>query len=782
VSLAAVWGEYGVVPAAVVGHSQGEIAAACVAGALSIEDAARVVAVRSRALRQLSGQGAMASLRASEEQAVRLLEAAGDVTVAGVNGPASTVISGPPEPVAAVVAAAQEQGLRARMIDVDYASHGPQVDRIADELTEALSGIRPATARVPFYSTVTGERTDAALDAGYCVTNLRRPVRFADAVRALLDDGHEVFIESSPNPVLTPGIEECAEEAGARAVALGTIRRDLGGYDQLVRALAGAFTAGVEVDWTRCFPADPPPRVVDLPTYAFERERYWLSREREVVDAADLGLGSTGHPMLGAAVEPADGDGRVLTGRVSRRRQPWLDDHLIAGTPLVPGAAQLEWALRAADEAGCSGVEELVLRAPLAVPEPGGLNVQVVVGAPGDDGRREVGVYSSTGAAWTCHATGVLSAAPPVPGEPPGAWPPAGAEPVDLTGFYDRADAAGHGYGPAFQGLRAMWRDGAEVYAEIDLPEVAPDRDGFGVHPALLDAALHPLLAGRLDGGGVWLPFIWNDVALHAVGATSVRVRLSALGGEPDQGVRLTVTDPAGGPVLDAEVTLRRADGERLLAAAEQARANPSGDRNGGANGGAVRRRPVASSGDGRDAGLAGRLATLAEEERRRMVLDLVQGHSAAVLGYADPAEVRPDATFTELGLASVMAVELRDRLVSATGVALPAALVFGHPTPQDVAGELLRRLAADGAGEPPGRRAVGPLLGALARLESTLSGADVGERDAGAVTARLEQVLETWKQARRAANEEDADAADRLRSASAEQVLDFIDNELGVS
>ncbi|MFG2007414.1 beta-ketoacyl synthase N-terminal-like domain-containing protein [Spirillospora sp. NPDC048911] len=773
VSLAAVWEECGVTPAAVIGHSQGEIAAACVAGALSIEDAARVVAVRSRALRRLSGQGAMASLRMSEAEAGRLLAPAGDVTVAAVNGPASTVISGPPERVAAVVSAAREDGLRARMIDVDYASHGPQVDRIADELGEALSGVAPATAQVPFYSTVTGQRSDAALHAGYWVSNLRHPVRFADTVQTLLDDGHRVFIEASPNPVLTPGIEECAEEAGERAVALGTIRRDDGGHDQLVRALAGAFTAGVGVDWTRCLPADPPPRVVDLPTYAFERERYWLSGESEVTDAADLGLGSTGHPMLGAAVEPAGCDDHVLTGRVSRRRQPWLADHLIAGTLLVPGAAQLEWALRAADQAGCAAVEELVVHTPLAVPEPGGLSVQVKVGEVRDDGRREVGVYSRSGAAWTRHAGGMLRATSLPPGEPPGEWPPAGAEPVDLAGFYDRSAAAGYGYGPAFQGLRAMWRAGSEVFAEIDLPEAAQDRDGFGVHPALLDAALHPLLAGRCDDGGVWLPFVWNDVALHAVGATSVRVRLSELGHGLDQGVRLTVTDPAGGPVLDAEVTLLMADEERLRAAVDQAKAAPSG--------GAVRHRPVASTADGQDADLAGRLAALAEEERRRLVLDLVRGHSAAVLGYADPAEVRPDATFTELGLASVMAVELRDRLVSATAVMLPAALVFGHPTPQDVADELLRRLASGGAAARRGR-AAGPLLGEVARLESALSAADVDESDVGAVTARLEQLLEMWKRARRTADEEDADAADRLKSASAEQVLDFINNDLGVS
>jgi acyl transferase domain-containing protein len=791
VGLAAVWADHGVTPAAVIGHSQGEIAAACVAGALSIEDAAKVVAVRSRALRRLSGKGAMASLRVGEAEAARLLEQVGDVAVATVNSPSATVVSGPPDQVKAVVAAAEERGLRARMIDVDYASHGPQVDEITEELAEALAGITPQAAAVPFYSTVTAERIDTTvLDAGYWVRNLRRPVRFADTVRALLDDGHRVFVESSPNPVLTPGIEECAEEAETPAAALPTIRRDQGGPEQVVRALAGAFAAGVDVDWARCFPADPPPRVVDLPTYAFQRESFWLPVTRggaDAVDPADLGLHGTGHPVLGAAFDPADGDGRVLTGRVSGRRQPWLTDHIIAGALLVPGAAQLEWALRAADETGCATVEELIIHTPLAVPRPGGLSVQVVVGAARDDGRREVGIYSRADAGWTCHATGMLGAAPGVPGEAPGAWPPAGAEPVDLAGFYDETAAAGYGYGPLFQGLRAMWRHGPEVLAEVGLPEAADD--GFGVHPALLDAVLHPLLAGRLGDGGLWLPFTWSEVTLHATGATSVRVRLAPLGDALDHGVRLTVTDPAGGPVLDAVVTLRLADGDRLRAAGEHARTDGNGNGDGnGANGGAVRRPAAATATAGPPADLAGRLAGLAAEERRRMVLDLVRGHSAAVLGHADAARVSPDATFTELGLGSVMAVELRDRLVSATGLPLPAALIFGHPTPKDVAGELLRRVATDGGSARRGQ--AGPLLGEVARLESALAAVDVADGDHDAVAARLERLLDTWRQARRAVREdgagagieEDADAVDGLASASTEQVLDFIDKELGAS
>ncbi|WP_443098451.1 type I polyketide synthase [Streptomyces antimycoticus] len=283
VSLAAVWAGHGVRPGAVIGHSQGEIAAAVVAGALSLEDGAKVVALRSKALRRLAGGGAMASLGVSRERVGKLLVGLGDqaaaVGVAAVNGPSSSVISGPPEQVAHAVAACQEAGDRARPIEVDYASHSPQVDEIADELAEALAGVRPVASKVAFYSTVSARRIDTTgLDTAYWVTNLREPVRFADTVQALLADGHRVFIESSTHPVLTVGMQESFEEAGADAVTVPTLRRDDGGRARLIESLALAFTAGVAVDWTTLHPTGPvAPRTVALPTYAFQRERYWLA-------------------------------------------------------------------------------------------------------------------------------------------------------------------------------------------------------------------------------------------------------------------------------------------------------------------------------------------------------------------------------------------------------------------------------------------------------------------------------------------------------------------------
>ncbi|MET8183756.1 SDR family NAD(P)-dependent oxidoreductase, partial [Streptomyces sp. NPDC005336] len=422
------------------------------------------------------------------------------------------------------------------------------------------------------------------LDVAYWVTNLRERVRFAEAIEALLADGHRVFIEASTHPVLTIGMQETFEQAGVDAVTVPTLRRDHGGRAQLVRSLAQAFTAGVDIDWAALFPADPPPRTVDLPTYAFQHQRYWLDGlSGRGADPTDLGLMSAGHPLLSAAVELADGSGHLLTGRLSAQTHGWLGEHVVAGAVLVPGTALVEWALRAADEVGCGGVEELALRVPLVVPSAGGLRLQVVVGAPGADGRRDVRMYSrpdddaDPGPGWVCHAEGVLSPAPE--GSAPaeelgGAWPPAGAIPVVLEECYERIAALGYAYGPAFQGLRAVWRDGADLLADVVLPEAAGEQTGFGIHPALLDAALHPVLltdesAAHAEpaDGQVWLPFSWNGVSLRAGGATRVRVRLSPheRSGEGERALRMTVADAVGAPVLSADaVVLRSATTDQL--------------------------------------------------------------------------------------------------------------------------------------------------------------------------------------------------------------------------
>ncbi|MBL1097383.1 type I polyketide synthase [Streptomyces coffeae] len=583
VSLAEVWRAHGVTPTAVVGHSQGEIAAACVAGALSLQDAALVVALRSRALRILAGHGGMVSLVASaEDTARRIARWADRLSVAAVNGPRAVVVSGEPAALAELLASAERDGVRARRVAVDYASHSVQVAAVKADLTEALGGIRPRVPRVPYYSALTGERVDAAcLDAGYWYRSLRHTVDFERATRALADAGHQVFIEVSPHPTLALPMQDTLRDT--EGATLGTLRRDDGGRGRFRLSLAEAYVRGAAVVWAEPVSGDRP--VVELPTYAFQRQRYWLEAPRVAAGEAavtELGLTSAAHPLLGAAVELADGQGLVCTARLATATHPWLADHTVGDSTLLPGTALVELTLTAGELTGCDTLEELTLTAPLVLPEHSGVRLRLTVAGDDGSGRRTVTVDSrpdgsespsgEDGAGgmdgaeeWTRHAVGVLTVGGGRAPDSVPVWPPAGAEPLDVDGVYRTMAAAGLGYGPAFQGLRAAWRHGDEVLAEVELAEEQrTEADAYGVHPALLDACLHAIDLGGLleDAGRVRLPFSWRGVRRHAVGAAVVRVRLSPAG--PDA-VALSLTDPAGEPVATVEsLVLRPVDADRL--------------------------------------------------------------------------------------------------------------------------------------------------------------------------------------------------------------------------
>ncbi|WP_329491264.1 SDR family NAD(P)-dependent oxidoreductase [Kitasatospora sp. NBC_01246] len=581
VGLAAVWASVGVVPDAVVGHSQGEIAAACVAGALSLEDAARIVAVRSQVIAgSLAGRGGMASVALSDSEAVeRLVRWADRVEVAAVNGPASVVIAGDAEALDEALEVLAADGVRVRRVAVDYASHTRHVEAIEDTLAEAFADIRSQAPLVPFLSTVTGEWIDEAgvLDGGYWYRNLRGQVRFGPAIATLLDQGHTVFVESSAHPVLVQPVSEIVDEAGAEALVTGTLRRDEGGLRRLFASMAELHVRGVAVDWTGVLPAGAETAQVDLPTYAFDRQHFWL-RTSPATDAASLGQATADHPLIGAVVQVPETGGVLCTSRLSLHTHPWLADHAVGGAVLVPGTGLVELAVRAGDEVGCGTLDELVIEAPLVLPEHGNVRVQVAVGGPDGAGARRVGIYSvredaagDTGAdAWTRHATGTLTATSDAGGPAFDftAWPPADAEQLGVTGGYELLAQAGYGYGPVFQGVRAVWRRGEELFAEVALPEDQRDAAGrFGIHPALLDAALHPVMldvalgdptgvnrAG--DESEVHLPFGWNGLRLHAAGASALRVRLVR---SDAQTLALEAADETGGAVLTLRSLVSRA-------------------------------------------------------------------------------------------------------------------------------------------------------------------------------------------------------------------------------
>ncbi|MET9660998.1 SDR family NAD(P)-dependent oxidoreductase [Streptomyces sp. NPDC006510] len=558
VALAEVWQSLGVRPAAVAGHSQGEIAAACVAGALTLQDAARVVALRSRALTALSGRGGMMSLGLSSGEArERLSRWDGRLSLAAVNGAASVVVSGDTDALDELLAACEEEDIRARRVDVDYASHSAHVEAVRAQVLDALAPVRPRAPEIPFFSSVEGRWIEAAdaFDADYWYRNLRETVRFDEAVTALVRRDCTALLEVSPHPVVATGAQETVDALGTGTAVTHTLRRDEGGPEQLLHALAQLHVKGVRPDWSALWPGA---RRIDLPTTTFVTETYWLHAAPGTGGAGALGLDDIDHPVLRAALPAAEG--MVLTGRLGLSAQPWLADHTVEGQVVLPGAALAELASRAADEAGCAAVDQLTLLTPVLLPEDADIRLRVDVTAPDEDGSRGLTLHTLTGAGqWTTHATAVLL---PDAAEPPTAttaWPPAGAEPQDVEAHYAVLEEAGLVHGPAFRNVRALWRGrGGDLHAEVALSGT-DHADGFTLHPALLDACLHPIAVGGFlttgEGGRPALPFEWQGLRIHASGADTVRVTLSA--GGPDA-VRLAITDTAGAPVASVDALVLR--------------------------------------------------------------------------------------------------------------------------------------------------------------------------------------------------------------------------------
>ncbi|MET0132373.1 MAG: SDR family NAD(P)-dependent oxidoreductase [Kibdelosporangium sp.] len=480
----------------------------------------------------MAGLGGMVSVPSAESQVREVIDRwDGRISVAAVNGPAATVVSGDSAALDELLDQYAELNVRAKRVPVDYASHSAHVDAIRDELFGLLAPIRPMAPEVPFVSTVPGEH--ASLDAEYWFTNLRQTVNFAPAVEKLLAEGHDVFIEVSAHPVLAMAVQDILGDSGA---AVGTLRRDDGGMDRVLASLAEAFVHGVPVEWERAFTNA---KRVELPTYAFQRERYWLTAKK---GTSSSGMSAVEHPLLTGKLVLPDGN-LLMTGRVSLQTHPWLADHAVTGTVLLPGAALVEMALFAGDHVGCPTVDELTLEAPLLLDDHSEPALHIMVESPDDTGRCSIKLYSrqDDDQPWTRNAVGTLTtAARPAGGTV--SWPK--VEAVD--GLYDQLAVGGYEYGPAFQGLQALLRDGDNTYAEVRLPD-APGQ--FGIHPALLDAALHASVQGMISGDGqIQLPFSWSGVTLHATGATALRVHITA--GEHNT-LTLRLTDTMGQPVAD---------------------------------------------------------------------------------------------------------------------------------------------------------------------------------------------------------------------------------------
>ncbi|UXY30534.1 type I polyketide synthase [Streptomyces sp. HUAS TT20] len=528
---------WGVRPEALAGHSIGELAAAHVAGLWSLEDAATLVAARGRLMQQLPAGGAMAAVQATEDE-VRAVLPAG-TGIAAVNGPTAVVVSGPEAGVEEVVRHFSEAGRKTKRLTVSHAFHSPLMEPMLAEFERIAAQLTYSKTNFPIVSTLTGAQVsyeDLSTPA-YWVRHVREAVRFADAVVTLDGQGIGTFLELGPDAVLT------AMVADPRAVP--TLRRDRTEPQALVEAL----TRLPAVDWTTFY--GPGRHPVDLPTYAFQHQHYWFrSNSVGSGEPGDFGLAAGGHPLLGASVELPDSEGALFTSRLSLATYPWLAEHTVNGTVIVPGAALVEIAVRAGDQVGRGTVRDLTLHAPLIVPQTGAIALRVRVGEGDEPAVTLHSRPEGEEGGWTLHAEGVLSAAGSEPGPGAVAWPPAAAQPIDTEYLYAGLAALGLEYGPLFQGLTSAWRDGDTVCAEVTLPEDT-ETDGYGIHPALLDAALHSVAAGELlpapEPGSAWLPFSWSDVTLHATGARTLRVRVAVT---TPGAITLDAADAEGRPVL----------------------------------------------------------------------------------------------------------------------------------------------------------------------------------------------------------------------------------------
>jgi mycoketide-CoA synthase len=530
---------WGIRPDYLIGHSIGEITAAHCAGILDLVDAARLITARAKLMQSLP-PGAMIAVEATEDEVT-------GVDIAAINGPRNVVLSGDRDDVHAAAEHFTRLGRRTTPLTVSHAFHSHHMNPILDQFRAVAATLTHHTPNIPIVSTLTAGVLAPEDWAEHWVRHLRQPVRYADGLRVLRDRGVTACLELGPDSTLTALTRQQAD-----VVAASLLRKSGAEPTTAIAAVTEMLAHGVDVD-RLAFAGRPGARHVDLPPYPFQRKRYWLDPGRGAdLDAA--GLAPAGHPLLAATVRLADRDGVVLTGRLSPTSPSWLADHVIAGRTLLPGTAFLELAVHAADEVGCGRVDDLTIEAPLALTDDTPVTVQLSIGAPDDDGRRDLAVYARSGTDWIRHATGTLSPTPP---EESTVDVPAG-DPIDLTGIYERLAERGYHYGPAFRNLRAAARTGDDLTAEVSLPDDL-DVTGYGLHPALLDAVLHVLGA---DTTTTSVPFGWQDVVLHAVGARAVRARLTPTG--PD-GLRLVLADADGRPVLTVGSLLMRPIGDTTV-------------------------------------------------------------------------------------------------------------------------------------------------------------------------------------------------------------------------
>jgi acyl transferase domain-containing protein/thioesterase domain-containing protein/acyl carrier protein len=561
VALARLLGSWGITPDYVMGHSLGELTAAYVAGVWSLPDACRVIGARARWMSNAPAGGGMATLEATAEEVAELL-AGTPVVIAVVNSRSSVVVAGPDDDVERLVERFTATGRRAKRLRVSHAFHSPAMDPV---LADFRNEIATATFHAPRIPVISADPADADLLRRplYWADRIRATVRFGQGVREMMNTGIGQLLEIGPDGTLTA---QAAEIAGNGQRAIPAMRSGRSETGELLSAAAQLFVHGATVDWHPLLAAEPA-RQLDLPTYPFQRRRYWLDPpERRTGDISTAGLDTGQHPLLGARLDLAAEGTTLFTGRWSVADQRWIDDHRVTERSVVPGTTFVEVALHVGRLTGYPTIHELIHHVPLVLEPDRPVTVRIELGPATPDGLRSVSVNAQPESAadrdaWVCHTSGTLSRAQA--GHDPEKfafakeqWPPRGARPLAHDGLYsDDARAAGFDYGPTFQGVDAVWHIGQDIYVEINRPD-ALSTAGYGLHPALLDATFHPglIASGPIAIREPLLPFVWSDVRLYRPAATSLRAHVAWR----DSHLTITVADGQGEPVISVNSIVPR--------------------------------------------------------------------------------------------------------------------------------------------------------------------------------------------------------------------------------
>ncbi len=527
VALAQLWRSWGIDPDAVVGHSLGEVAAAHIAGALTLADAVYLICNRGRLMQRATGNGKMAAVELSAKDTERLLSGyETQLATAAINSPTSTVVSGEPAALESVLQLLQQEQpeVFCKLLPVNYAFHSPQMTPIAEELVQALHQLQPQPATIPLFSTVTGEVSNGAdLDAAYWGRNLKQPVRFAAAIEEVVNAGQTIFIEVSPHPVLLGYISQCLSHFGKQGTVLPSLRRGQPERATLLSSLGNLYTMGFPVNWQQLYP--PECQVVKLPSYPWQHQRYWFEGKPKQKQA--FSHGQTAHPLLGQRLRSALKE-ILFESELSVNLQPFLVDHQVYGMVVLPGAAYLEIALAgaaAAFGAPLYCLQEVLIQEPLILPFDSSRIVQLIL-TPSGDRQASFQILSldagrvDDATSWIQHAAGKVSA------DQINTLPTSVSlkdlqarfqEQLSVEEYYQQLQNRGLEYGTSFQGIEQLWRRDGEALGRIRLPEALVSDAEYHLHPVLMDSGFQLLFASLVGAAeeDTYLPVGLNSLRLY---------------------------------------------------------------------------------------------------------------------------------------------------------------------------------------------------------------------------------------------------------------------------